>query len=143
MAGAPHPKPAPRAKKKPARPRQPGTTLAWKSEKRHLEANEREHVRLAVIARDGGCVGPEFRVPGACGSPDPSRPAIEVHEVKTRRRGGSHLNIHNCLALCQQCHTWVTDHPADAFGLGLVRASWDPEPSERVRPATHPMEGTT
>lgn len=135
MSGAPHPKPAPKAKRKPTRARQPGTSLAYKSEKRHLDADEREHVRLAVIHRDGGCVGPEFGTPVTCGSPDPSRPELECHEVKTRGRGGSYLNIHNCLAACQRCHDWVTTHPREAKRLGLVRASWDPEPTERVRPA--------
>lgn len=52
-------------------------------------------------------------------------PSTEVHEVKTRARGGSILDRDNCLALCHNCHAWVTDNPRKAHELGLVKHSWE------------------
>lgn len=117
------------ARRKPRRRegRQPGTSLRWRSEKRHLEAEEREHVRLAVVHRDGGCRAWRL-APGPCDSPNPRRERLETHEVKTRGRGGSHLNIDNCIAVCQAHHDWITGNPDAAYELGLVRHSWDDEP---------------
>lgn len=123
MAGDPCPKPAPRRK---ARPR----PLPYKSPKKRLEADEREHVRLAVAQRQGyRCIAPRFGAPGECRSPHGHRPELEIHEVKTRGRGGSDLNINNCVGFCQVHHDWVTEHPREAHALGLVRHSWEPEPS--------------
>lgn len=49
----------------------------------------------------------------------------EVHEVKTRARGGSILDRENCLALCHACHSWVTTNPIQAHRLGLMKQSWE------------------
>jgi 5-methylcytosine-specific restriction endonuclease McrA len=51
--------------------------------------------------------------------------SVDVHEVKTRGRGGSILDPANVLALCRSCHDWVTEHPAEAVELGLMAHSWD------------------
>jgi 5-methylcytosine-specific restriction endonuclease McrA len=107
--------------RKPAR-RKP---LPWKSEKRRLEAGEREHVRLAVIRRDGGCVAIRRGAPGPCRSPWADRPELEVHEVKSRGRGGSYLDPGNCVAVCQSHHDWITEHPVEARDLGLLIHSWE------------------
>jgi 5-methylcytosine-specific restriction protein A len=52
-------------------------------------------------------------------------PSTDVHEVKSRARGGSITDPDNLAALCRPCHTWITTHPADATAQGWLRASWD------------------
>jgi hypothetical protein len=49
---------------------------------------------------------------------------VDVHEVKTRARGGSIYDLDNCVALCRPAHDWVTDHDVAAEALGLVLPSW-------------------
>lgn len=44
----------------------------------------------------------------------------DVHEIKTRARGGSIVDPENCLALCRNCHTWITENPAWALENGFV-----------------------
>lgn len=51
--------------------------------------------------------------------------ATEVHELKTRARGGSILDPENCVALCHECHRWVTENPAAARQSGWLRNSWE------------------
>lgn len=132
---APVPKPAPRRK---ARPR----PLPYRSAKRQLEANEREHVRLVVARRQGYRCFARGLLAGECRSPHGHRPDLEIHEVKTRGRGGSDLNINNCIGLCQIHHDWVTEHPREAHDLGLVRHSWEPEPDEPLTPGVTQQGGT-
>lgn len=52
--------------------------------------------------------------------------AVDVHEVKSRARGGSILDPANLLCLCRPCHDWVTTHPREAEELGLSAPSWAP-----------------
>ena len=52
-------------------------------------------------------------------------PASDVHEVKTRARGGSILDRENCVVLCRGCHTWVTENPAAAREQGWLKNSWE------------------
>lgn len=51
--------------------------------------------------------------------------ATEVHEIKTRARGGSILDRENCVALCHDCHSWVTVNPAAAREQGWLKNSWE------------------
>lgn len=51
--------------------------------------------------------------------------ATDLHEVKTRARGGSILDEDNICVLCRSCHTWITEHPADAKAQGWLKNSWD------------------
>lgn len=53
--------------------------------------------------------------------------AIDVHELKSRARGGSILDPENFAALCRPCHSWITTHPAEATEQGWLRASWEDE----------------
>jgi 5-methylcytosine-specific restriction endonuclease McrA len=121
--------------RKPARRR----PIRHRSPKKQLEVPEREHVRLAVQARDLVCIPILMGAPGRCASPDGGRPRLEVHEVKTRARGGSTLNLANCLLTCQRHHDWITAHPVEAHALGLVRWSWEGEPSKPLRPFVRPL----
>lgn len=52
--------------------------------------------------------------------------------------GGSIYSTTNCIAACQRHHDWITDHPADAYELGLVRHSWDPDLTEPFTPGGKP-----
>ena len=121
-------------------PRKPAAKkpLPWKSPKKRLETSEREHVRMAVQHRDRVCIPILMGAPDRCASPDGVRPQLEVHEVKTRARGGSPLNLDNCTLTCQRHHDWITSHPIEAHALGLVRWSWEPEPSEPLTPVRRP-----
>jgi 5-methylcytosine-specific restriction endonuclease McrA len=54
-----------------------------------------------------------------------SATATDVHELKTRARGGSITDRENLALLCRPCHTWVTTNPAQALADGWLRSSWD------------------
>lgn len=51
--------------------------------------------------------------------------STEVHELKSRARGGSITDPGNCVALCHACHAWITTHPAEALAGGWLRSSWE------------------
>lgn len=48
--------------------------------------------------------------------------STEVHELLSRARGGSILDVENCVALCHDCHCWITTHPAEATAEGWLRS---------------------
>lgn len=127
MSGAPHPKPEPRRK---ARKR----PLRHSSEKRRLGYTDREHVRLLVEQRDRYCIPALMGAPGRCASPDGRRPRMEVHERKTRARGGSIYSLPNCLLTCQRHHDWIDGNQDEAHELGLLVHSWAPDPTEPLTP---------
>lgn len=51
--------------------------------------------------------------------------ATEVHELKSRARGGSITDPDNCVPLCHECHRWITEHPKQALEDGWLKNSWD------------------
>lgn len=51
--------------------------------------------------------------------------STDIHEIKTRARGGSITDPDNCVALCRPCHTWVTDNPKAAHEDGWLKHSWE------------------
>lgn len=51
--------------------------------------------------------------------------AVDVHELKTRARGGSITDPDNVLALCRACHHHITVNPAWAVEHGFMRHSWE------------------
>ena len=51
--------------------------------------------------------------------------ADDVHEIKSRARGGSILDRDNLALLCRPCHRWVTDNPAAAHAEGWTKHSWE------------------
>lgn len=53
--------------------------------------------------------------------------AIDVHEIKTRARGGSILDSENVVALCRACHNEITGDPAWAERNGYMVHSWATE----------------
>lgn len=50
--------------------------------------------------------------------------STEVHELKSRARGGSITDRTNCVALCHSCHRYITEHPAEAESEGWSKPSW-------------------
>lgn len=56
------------------------------------------------------------------------RPSVDIHEIKTRARGGSILDEQNLLAVCRfPCHSRITDKSRDGEWCGLVLPSWATE----------------
>lgn len=51
--------------------------------------------------------------------------STDVHEIKSRARGGSILDPVNLACLCRQCHTFITENPRVALDEGWSRHSWD------------------
>ena len=51
--------------------------------------------------------------------------STDIHEVVSRARGGSILDPRNLVALCRPCHSWITEHPAEAYAQGWSRHSWE------------------
>ncbi len=51
-------------------------------------------------------------------------PASDVHEIRSRGRGGDMLDEKNCATLCRPCHTHVTAHPAESERDGWLRSRW-------------------
>lgn len=49
----------------------------------------------------------------------------DIHEIKSRARGGSITDEDNLVALCRNCHNWVTQNPALAKEQGWLKSSWD------------------
>lgn len=52
------------------------------------------------------------------------RPAVDVHELKSRARGGSITDRDNLALLCRTCHDYITTHPAEAEAEGWSLPSW-------------------
>lgn len=90
------------------------------SPKRAARKEERDECRRIVFERcEGACEACPRLHDG------PVRRAVEVHEIKTRGRGGSIYDPDNAVGLCRLCHNWIHDHPDDALALGLLAHSWD------------------
>ena len=62
-----------------------------------------------------------IRVCERCGM----RESTEVHEIKSRARGGSITDLKNLAVLCHECHAWITTHPKEATAQGWLKNSWD------------------
>lgn len=51
--------------------------------------------------------------------------SVDVHELKSRARGGSITDESNLVCLCRACHDLVTRSPMQARNKGWSRNSWD------------------
>lgn len=49
----------------------------------------------------------------------------DIHELKSRARGGSITDIDNLVAICRDCHRWITDNPKAAAQTGWLKHSWE------------------
>lgn len=61
----------------------------------------------------------EAHIPRVC-----SHYACDVHEILTRARGGSILDPDNVLALCRDCHTFITVNPGFSQEHGFTVHAW-------------------
>ena len=50
-----------------------------------------------------------------------TRYADDLHEIRSRARGGSITDPANVIPLCREHHRWVTEHPLEAEKEGLSR----------------------
>ena len=95
------------------------STLRFRSKKMaKLYRTERIPLVQAVLANRPNC---EAQLLGCTGR------STEVHEVKSRARGGSITDIANVKALCHACHQWITEHPHEAHVSGMSQHSWAPD----------------
>lgn len=53
------------------------------------------------------------------------RLADDLHEIKTRARGGSISDPANTVPICRPCHRFITDNPAQGHAEGLLKHSWE------------------
>jgi len=53
------------------------------------------------------------------------QPATDVHELKSRARGGSITDKANLVCLCRPCHDLITRNPKRAAQEGWLRHSWE------------------
>lgn len=51
--------------------------------------------------------------------------AVDVHEVKSRARGGSITDPSNLVCLCRPCHDLITRSPERAHQEGWLKQSWE------------------
>ena len=51
--------------------------------------------------------------------------STDIHEVVSRARGGSILDPANLVALCRQCHSFITQNPLVAEAEGWSKHSWE------------------
>lgn len=51
--------------------------------------------------------------------------SVDVHEVKSRGRGGSITDLSNLVCLCRTCHDFVTQNPDQAHKEGWSKHSWE------------------
>jgi hypothetical protein len=98
--------------------------LKGMSAKRRSQLGDRSDVRKVVLDRD------ENRC--QCGLEECTNHATDVHELKSRARGGSILDSTNCISLCRSCHSFITTHPAWALANGFALASWATEAEYRA-----------
>lgn len=83
------------------------------SKKTRSKAAERAACRERVLYRERGVC--QARIVSIC-----TITATEVHEVWTRGRGGDKTNEDHCLALCSQCHGYVTRQSGWALAWGFT-----------------------
>lgn len=105
----PVPKPKKKEKKKPKRIRPKSKKLVKKDE-------VLGDVRQIVLVRDRfKCVA---KISKYC-----SGNAEHIHHLLRRSAGGSH-DPKNLISLCQQCHGWVHNHPAESRMRGWLASRY-------------------
>ena len=91
------------------------------SAKRRSQAKARQELIRAVMERDQYAC--QARIEGC------SSHAVDVHELKSRARGGSILEMSNCIALCRPCHSFITQEPrwSSTWGFSLHATAGEAE----------------
>jgi hypothetical protein len=85
------------------------------SKKRDAENRLRKKLRERLLDERPWC---EARIKGC------TRVGSDLHEIKTRARGGSITDENNILVLCRQCHMIITTEPAFATENGFIVHAW-------------------
>jgi len=49
---------------------------------------------------------------------------LDAHELLSRARGGSIVDLDNIVLLCRPCHDYVTNHPRKAAEEGWALSQW-------------------
>lgn len=77
-------------------------------------------MRIAVLHRDGGCIGRWRNFPTECSG------GLEVDHVRASHGMGmkSRTELDNLVALCGACHRWKTEHGREARELLLDYLAW-------------------
>lgn len=91
--------------------------LRSRSKKTEVKYRERRKLVAELLSTRTRC---EAGIQNIC-----TTRSVDVHEVKTRGRGGSILDVENLRCVCRPCHTWITEHPKEAHTLGLVVHAWE------------------
>lgn len=108
------------------------TRLSPVSKKRRGMAKARQQTRQMVLDRDmnrcqAGLAGCTFH-------------ATDVHEIKSRARGGNIVaidgDLSNFLSLCRSCHSWITTHPAFAEKFGFSVGAFSDQATLRAAERT-------
>jgi len=94
------------------------TRLNPVSKKRRGLTKARQDTRRIVLDRDMNRCQAQLMVAGC------TFHATDVHEIKSRARGGSIVDVNNCISLCRSCHSWLTTHPAMAERFGFSVPAW-------------------
>lgn len=104
-----------------------GGPLRKVSDKRAAENRARVTTMKFVAKRSGGkCEAcPSIALVDPAAASNCQGKAVDGHEILTRARGGSITDPRNILHVCRRGHEWITAHPVEAEGVGLVRNSWD------------------
>lgn len=105
------------------------------SSRRRTDLDTRAKVRAEVLERDNNLCQfwhyaweAPFRddAPSIAGAPIDCAGPLDVHEIIPRSAwAGGWLVPANCVTVCRTHHQWVTEHPAEAHGIGLHGWSWE------------------
>ena len=99
--------------------------LRGMSAKRRSQLGDRKDIRQVVLDRDMNAC--QAGIEGC------THHATDVHELKSRARGGDWLTDEtNMISLCRSCHFFITTHPEFSELYGFSLASWAGEAEYRA-----------
>lgn len=87
--------------------------MRYRSKKQEHIYRERRRIVIEILNAHPVCE--------RCGSQRSS----DVHEIVSRARGGSIVDRSNLVALCRQCHSFITQNPLIAEHEGWSKHSWE------------------
>jgi hypothetical protein len=98
--------------------------MRHRSKKQEALYKERRPLVKRLLEENPACKACLVRV-GATGvATVVLRQSVDIHELLRRSQGGSILDEKNLLAVCRECHTWITGNPAAAEQMGLHLPGW-------------------
>lgn len=128
--GAMKPRTAPLARRSTLAPgkKSIGGVFCWKRSplkkvsKKKAKKNREQGKSKAILMRrhDGEC---QLKIPGIC-----QWFASDFAHTKGQAQGGGHTTADGKPA-CRMCHTYATEHPAEAYAKGWAVKSWQKVPT--------------